>query len=155
MALRTIVAEGDEILRKQCKKVMIFDEKLEILVNDMKETLLHANGLGLAAPQIGFLKQIALIVDDNEEIITIINPEIVETKGEQISTEGCLSIPGIYGKLSRPAEVTLKAQDINGGFFTIKRDKITAVAICHETDHLKGVLFKDKVFEYVEEKNRK
>ncbi|MDF2685531.1 MAG: peptide deformylase [Clostridia bacterium] len=150
MALRTIVTEGYESLSKISKPVDNFDGRLEILINDMIDTVKNANGIGLAAPQIGILRRVAIVVDSDESVIVLVNPEIVEKHGEQVATEGCLSIPGVWGKTKRPAKVTIKAQDKNGKLFTLTREGITAVAFCHETDHLDGKLFRDKVLEYIE-----
>lgn len=151
MALRNIVTEGYESLSKICRPVDRFDKRLATLVEDMKDTLLEADGVGLAAPQIGVTRRIAVVLDDDgENIITLINPEIIKTEGEQIPTEGCLSVPGVWGKTKRPAKVTVKAYDVNGNEFTVTRDGITAVCFCHEIDHLDGILFREHVFEYVE-----
>ena len=151
MALRKIVKEGYESLYKVCRPVDQFDKRLEQLVADMKDTLLDANGAGLAAPQLGVTRRIAVILDDDDSIITFINPEIIKTEGEQIATEGCLSVPGVWGKTKRPAVVTVKAQDVKGNPFTITRDGMTGVAFCHEIDHLDGKLFREHVIEYIEE----
>jgi peptide deformylase len=154
MALRTIVTEGYESLSKISKPVDNFDGRLNILINDMVDTLKDAKGLGLAAPQIGILRRVAIVFDTDESVIVLVNPEIIEKQGEQIATEGCLSIPGVWGKTKRPAKVTIKAQDRNGKTFTLTREGITAVAFCHETDHLDGKLFRDKVFEYIEHEDK-
>jgi len=153
MALRKIVKEGDPVLAKVCRPVEVFDKKLVTLVEDMKETLADANGAGLAAPQVGIAKRLCIVVDDDDTMMTLINPQIVETKGEQIFTEGCLSVPGIWGKTRRPAEVTVRAYDVNGKAFTVTRTGITAVALCHEIDHLDGKLFRNHVFEYIREED--
>lgn len=150
MALRNIVTEGYESLSKISRPVEIFDDRLDILINDMIDTVRNAKGLGLAAPQVGITRRIAVVIDSDENVIVLINPEIIEKHGEQVATEGCLSIPGIFGKTKRPARVTIKAQDRNGNFFTLTREGITAVAFCHETEHLDGILFRDMVFEYID-----
>ena len=150
MALRNIVKEGDFVLRKKCKEVTDFNERLHILLDDMKETLIEADGAGLAAPQVGILKRVAIVsVDD--DYYEIINPEIIATSGEQTGPEGCLSVPGVYGTVSRPMKVTVKAQDRFGKEFTVSGEGLLARAFCHEIDHLDGTLFKDKVIEYYEE----
>ncbi len=150
MALRNIVKEGDSVLRKRCKEVTEFNERLHILLDDMKETLIEADGAGLAAPQVGILKRVAIVsVDD--DYYEIINPEIIATSGEQTGPEGCLSVPGVYGTVSRPMKVTVKAQDRFGKEFTVSGEGLLARAFCHEIDHLDGTLFKDKVIEYYEE----
>lgn len=150
MALREIVKEGCDCLEKVCRPVTSFDERLKVLVDDMMDTLEDANGLGLAAPQIGILRRLCVIVDSNETMLTLINPEIIDQKGTQNKTEGCLSVPHVWGKTERPAVVTVKAQDINGEYFTITRDDITAVCLCHEIDHLNGKLFREHVIEYID-----
>ncbi len=150
MALRNIVKEGDSVLRKRCKEVTEFNERLHILLDDMKETLIEADGAGLAAPQVGILKRVAIVsVDD--DYYEIINPEIIAVSGEQTGPEGCLSVPGVYGTVSRPMQVTVKAQDRFGKEFTVSGEELLARAFCHEIDHLDGTLFKDKVIEYYEE----
>ncbi len=153
MALREIVKEGYESLSKISKPVVSFDSRLELLVNDMRDTLIKADGLGLAAPQIGVVKRVILVVDgETEQIIALINPEIVSSSGSQNANEGCLSVPGVWGKTERPAVVTVKAQDVKGEWFEITRTGITAVALCHEIDHLNGILFREHVIEYLEER---
>ena len=147
MALRNIVKDGDPVLRKKCREVTSFDDRLHILLDDMKETLELANGAGLAAPQVGILKRVALVSVD-EDFFELINPQIIEAEGEQIDPEGCLSIPGVCGTVSRPYKVTVKAQDRDGNEFTATGEGLLARAFCHELDHLEGILFKDKVIEY-------
>lgn len=150
MALRNIVKDGDPILRKKCREVTEFNERLNVLLDDMKETLILANGAGLAAPQVGVLKRVALVsVDD--AFYELINPEIIETEGEEISPEGCLSLPGICGTVNRPYKVTVRAQDRFGKTFTARGEGLLARAFCHEIDHLDGILFEDKIIDYYEE----
>ncbi len=144
MAIRTIVKFGEDILDKQCRPVEKFDEKLFELLEDMKETLTDANGAGLAAPQVGILRQIC-IVDVGEGPIELINPEIIHTQGEQNGAEGCLSNPGQYGLVKRPMQVTVKAQDRNGNWFEKTGEGLCARAFCHEIDHLHGILFTSKM----------
>jgi peptide deformylase len=154
MALREIVTEGYESLSKISKPVTSFDSRLELLIKDMKDTLVNADGLGLAAPQIGVLRRVVIIVDgDTDQLVALVNPEIVSACGTQNANEGCLSIPGVWGKTERPAEVTVKAQDAKGEWFELTRNGITAVCICHEVDHLNGILFREHVIEYIEERN--
>jgi len=143
MALREIRKEGDPVLRKVCKPVENIDDRLSILLDDMAETMHNANGVGLAAPQIGIIKRIA-IVDTGEEILELINPEMIQSKGRQNSQEGCLSIPGLSGNVKRPLRVKIKAKDRAGNSFIYEAEGFTAVAICHELDHLDGILYKDK-----------
>lgn len=150
MAVRNIVKDGDEVLRKVCRPVEKFDEKLSDLIDDMFETMYKANGVGLAAPQIGILKRIA-VIDIGEGPHVFINPKIIDASGEQTDTEGCLSCPGVWGTVSRPNFVTVEAYDKNGDRFILSASELFARAICHELDHLDGKLFKDFVIEFVEE----
>ena len=150
MAIRKIVKEGDEILGKVCRPVTVFDDRLRLLVEDMKDTLADSNGVGLAAPQVGILKRLVLVLDeDDETVLVLANPEIVATSGTQTPTEGCLSVPGVWGKTVRPAQVTIRAQNEYGEEVTYTRTGITAVCFCHELDHLDGHLFRERVTEYV------
>ena len=144
--IREIVKEGDDVLRKVCRPVEKFDEKLHLLLDDMYETMLSADGVGLAAPQIGILRRIA-VIDVGEGKIELINPEIIKTSGEQTGDEGCLSSPGVFGKVTRPMNVTVKARDRFGKDFEISGKELLARAFCHEIDHLDGVLFVDKIEE--------
>ncbi len=146
MALRDIVQFGNDILRKKCRQVTVFDEKLAVLLDDMAETLHSAQGVGLAAPQVGILRR-AIVVDiqDKKGIVELINPEIIEMSGVQRGNEGCLSAPGEWCEVDRPAHVVVKAQNRNGGEFTITGDGLMARALCHEIDHLEGILFTDRV----------
>ena len=144
--IREIVKEGDDVLRKVCRPVEKFDEKLHLLLDDMYETMLSADGVGLAAPQIGILRRIA-VIDVGEGKIELINPEIIKTSGEQTGDEGCLSSPGVFGKVTRPMNVTVKARDRFGKEFEISGKELLARAFCHEIDHLDGVLFVDKIEE--------
>ena len=153
MALREIVTEGYESLSKISKPVTSFDSRLELLIKDMKDTLVKADGLGLAAPQIGVLRRVIIIVDgETDQLVALVNPEIVSATGSQYANEGCLSIPGVWGKTERPAEVTVKAQDSKGEWFELTRTGITAVCLCHEIDHLNGILFREHVIEYLEDR---
>lgn len=146
MALREIRKIGDDCLRKKCRKVEVFDNRLKTLIEDMIDTMYDAEGVGLAAPQVGILKQIVVIdIGDEGEVHVLINPEILSSEGSQIGGEGCLSIPGEYEDVERPNVVTVKAQNENGESFTLTGEGYLARAICHELDHLSGVLFVDKV----------
>ena len=149
--IREIIKEGDEVLRKKCHKVEKFDEKLHALLDDMYETMQEANGVGLAAPQVGILRRIA-VVDVGDGKIELVNPEIIKESGEQTGDEGCLSFPGKWGEVTRPMKVTVKAQDRFGNEFKIKGTELLARAFCHEIDHLDGVVFIDKVNKMIEEK---
>lgn len=146
MAIRRVREEGDEILRKKSKEVENIDEKIQELVQDMLETMHKYNGVGLAAVQVGVLKRIVVIdtYEPGEQFI-LINPEIVKTKGEQIVEEGCLSFPNKFGRITRPAEVTVKALNEKGEKIKLTAKELLAQALCHEIDHLNGELFIDKI----------
>ena len=144
MAILNIVKEGDPTLRKVCRPVTEITPRILTLLDDMRETLAEANGAGLAAPQVGILRRIAL-VDLGEEIVELINPEIVETEGEQEEVEGCLSVPDVWGVTRRPARVKVKALNREGEEFTVEGEGLNARCLCHEIDHLDGHLFTDNV----------
>ncbi len=141
MAVRKILNRKDPALSKKCHPVTSFDSKLHELLNDMTETLVDSGGVGLAAPQIGILRRVVLVMNEAEEIIELVNPEIVFTEGEQTGLEGCLSVAGYYGEVTRPYRVRVKAQDRNGNFFEVEDVGITARCFCHECEHLDGHLF--------------
>lgn len=146
MAIRNIRENGDEVLRKKCRAVETIDEKIKQLVQDMIETMHKNNGVGLAAPQVGILKRIAVIdIEDENGVIVLVNPQIIKEKGEQEVEEGCLSFPNQYAKIIRPAEVTVKFLNLDGKEKTIKAKELLAQAISHEVDHLDGILFMDKI----------
>lgn len=147
MALRTIITEGDPVLGKVCRPVEKFDGRLHDLLDDMKDTLIQSNGVGLAAPQIGILRRVALVMDPVENIIELINPVIVKAEGEQSGLEGCLSVPGKYGVVTRPMYVTVQAQDREGNTFQVSGEEITARCFCHELEHLDGHLFVERAEE--------
>ena len=149
MAIREIREKGDEILYKKCKAVVKFDEKLHILLDDMYETMQSRDGVGLAAPQVGILKR-AVVIDVGDGKIELINPEIVEESGEQTGSEGCLSLPGVFGEVTRPNVVTVKAQDRDGKWFKITGKELLARAFCHEIEHLDGKLFLDRVIRFID-----
>ena len=149
MAIREIREKGDEILYKKCKAVEKFDEKLHILLDDMYETMQSRDGVGLAAPQVGILKR-AVVIDVGDGKIELINPEIVEESGEQTGSEGCLSVPGVFGEVTRPNVVTVKAQDRDGKWFKITGKELLARAFCHEIEHLDGKLFLDRVIRFID-----
>lgn len=145
MALRDIVKEGDKTLTKMCRRIEKFDDKLAILFDDMAETLKVAEGVGLAAPQVGILRRVCIVdIGDEEGLIELVNPEIIEQSGTQCGAEGCLSFPNQYGVVERPMFVTVKAQDRNGNEFTVTGEGLKARAFCHEIDHLNGVVFKER-----------
>lgn len=151
MALRNIRLLGDEVLRKKSRPVEKIDERVLTLLDDMADTMYNCgNGAGLAAPQVGILKRI-VVIDIGEGLMNLINPEIIEAEGSREVIEGCLSIPGKWGKLMRPEKVKVKALDRNGKELIINGEGDLAKALCHEIDHLDGILFIDKVTEYVED----
>ena len=140
MALRKIVTVGDSVLNKVCRPVTKFDSRLHTLLDDMAETLEDANGVGLAAPQVGVLRRVVL-VDVGDEILELINPEIIKTEGEQTGLEGCLSVPGKYGIVTRPNVVAVRAQDRFGEWFEAEGEELIARCFCHELAHLDGQLY--------------
>lgn len=153
MALRNILKQGDETLAKHCRPVTVFDERLHTLLDDMRETLIESGGVGLAAPQIGILRRVVVLLDvnqDPEELIELVNPEVIEQSDEARVVEGCLSVPGVYGYVTRPQHAVIRAQDRFGNWFERTGEGIVAQCFCHETEHLEGHLFTEKVEEYVE-----
>ena len=140
MGLRKILDDKDPALHKVCKPVEKFDGKLHKLLDDMAETLEDANGVGLAAPQIGILRRV-VIVDTGEEILELVNPTMLETDGEQIGAEGCLSVPGKYGLVKRPMVAKVKAQDRYGDWYEVEGEELIARCFCHELDHLDGIVY--------------
>lgn len=149
MGIRQIRINGDEVLRKKSRVIEKIDERLITLVEDMIDTMYDANGVGLAAPQVGILKRV-VVIDVGNGPIVLINPEFIEKKGEKIDVEGCLSVPDKQGYVKRPEYVKVKALNLKGKEFTIEGEELLAVALCHEIDHLDGVLYIDKL-ERVEE----
>jgi len=151
MALRNILTKEQPNLYKTSRPVTDFNDRLHTLLDDMGETLIQSGGVGLAAPQVGILRRAVLVLetnveeDEDEYIIELINPEIVETEGEQTGAEGCLSVPGEYGIVTRPEYVKVRAQDRDGNWFEVEGEGLTARCFCHEIDHLDGVLFTSKV----------
>lgn len=145
MALREIVKKGDDVLNKKCHPVTKFDAKLHALLDDMRETLRQADGVGLAAPQVGILRRVVVVINEDDEIIELVNPEIIQTSGEQFGLEGCLSVPGRYGFVKRPMVVRVRAQDRDGNTFEVEDQGLTARCFCHEIDHLGGHLFDELV----------
>ena len=141
MALRKILTQGDSALEKVCRPVEKFDRKLHWLLDDMKETLEASGGVGLAAPQVGILRRVVIVVDEQDQMIELVNPVIIHQEGEQDGMEGCLSVPGMYGKVVRPNFVTVRAQDRNGNTFEVSGEELVARCFCHETEHLDGHLF--------------
>lgn len=144
MAIRPIITEGDPVLAKVCHPVTNFDNRLAELLDDMRETLAVANGVGLAAPQVGILRRVVLVLDtETDELLELVNPEIVECSGEQEGLEGCLSVPGKWGYVTRPDYVKVKAQDRSGNWFEAEGTGLTARCFCHELDHLDGHLYSE------------
>lgn len=143
MAVRNIVKIGDDVLRKVCRTQLTFDEKLAQILDDMKETMYKAEGVGLAAPQVGILRRFC-IVDTGDGLVELINPVIIEKSGEQTGSEGCLSIPDRYEEVTRPMFVTVRAQNRYGENIVVKGEGLKARAFCHEIDHLDGVLYIDR-----------
>ena len=143
MAIRTIRISTDEVLRKKCKVVKEITPNLLTLLDDMADTMYDANGVGLAAPQVGILKRV-VVIDIGEGLVELINPEILETSGSQIDDEGCLSVPGKYAPVDRPYYAKVKAMDRDGNEFIIEGEELMARALCHELDHLDGILYIDK-----------
>jgi peptide deformylase len=152
MAIRNIIKEGDEILRKKCRPVEVFDKRLWTLLDDMAETMYAADGVGLAASQVGVLKQV-IVIDIGEGLIELINPVVISEEGKQTDLEGCLSFPKQYGMVTRPLKVKVKAFDRNGKKFFVEGSELLARALCHEIDHLKGIVFKDLTEEILEEED--
>ena len=140
MGLRKILTDKEPALHKVCKPVTSFDKKLHKLLDDMRETLEEANGVGLAAPQVGILRRV-VIVDTGEEILELVNPSLLETDGEQEGAEGCLSVPGRYGIVKRPYYAKVQAQDRDGNWFEAEGEEIIARCFCHELDHLDGIIY--------------
>lgn len=150
MAIRNIVKEGDVLLTKVCRPVEKFDDRLACLIDDMLETLHDANGVGLAAPQVGILRRVVVIDLGDGHPIELINPTIIAKSGRQRELEGCLSCPGTWGYTKRPMWVKVRAQDRTGEWHEYEGRELLARAFCHELDHLDGILFRSRVVEYVD-----
>lgn len=144
MAIRTIRTEGEEVLRKKCREVMELTPRIQELIEDMLETMYEADGVGLAAPQVGVLRRI-VVIDVGDGPVILVNPEILETSGSQTGDEGCLSVPGKSGVVTRPNYVRVRAMDENMEPFEMEGEELFARAVCHECDHLDGILYVDKV----------
>ena len=150
MGLRKILTVEEPCLHKVCRPVEKFDKKLWKLLDDMKETLLDANGVGLAAPQVGILRRV-VIVDLGDEMLELVNPELLETSGEQEGAEGCLSVPGKYGLVKRPNMAKVRAQDRDGNWFEVEGEELIARCFCHELDHLDGIVYTEVMERYLTE----
>ena len=154
MAIRNIRKDGDEILRKKSKVVDVINDKIRILLQDMADTLYKADGVGLAAPQVGVLKRV-VVIDVGEGLLELVNPLFRSQSGQQTTTEGCLSVPGVYGELSRPSHVIVEALNAKGEKVVIEGEGLLATALCHELDHLDGILFKDKAIRILDPEDLK
>ena len=148
MGIRKIMTVKEPCLHKVCRPVEKFDGKLHKLLDDMKETLLDANGVGLAAPQVGILRRV-VVVDTGEEMLELVNPELLETSGEQEGAEGCLSVPGKYGLVKRPMVAKVRAQDRDGNWFEVEGEELIARCFCHEIDHLDGIVYTEVMERYL------
>ena len=140
MGIRKILTDKDPALHKVCRPVESFDRKLHKLLDDMADTMADANGVGLAAPQVGILRRV-VVVDTGEGVLELVNPELLETSGEQEGAEGCLSVPGRYGLVKRPYIAKVKAQDRDGNWFEVEGEELMARCFCHEIDHLDGIIY--------------
>ena len=153
MGLRKILTDKDPALHKVCKPVTNFDSKLFKLLDDMRDTLIESGGVGLAAPQVGILRRVVLVdvgMEENE-IVEFINPEMIETDGDQYGAEGCLSVPGKYGLVKRPMYAKVRAQDRNGDWFEAEGEELIARCFCHELDHLDGIVYTEVMDRYLTE----
>lgn len=150
MGLRKILTDQEPALHKVCRPVEKFDKRLHRLLDDMKETLLEANGVGLAAPQVGILRRV-VIVDTGSQILELVNPTLLETSGEQEGPEGCLSVPGRYGLVKRPYVAKVRAQDRDGEWFEAEGEELIARCFCHELDHLDGILYTEVMERFLTE----
>ena len=154
MGLRKILTDKEPCLHKVCRPVEKFDGRLHKLLDDMKETLEDAQGVGLAAPQVGILRRV-IVVDTGEEMLELVNPELLETSGEQVGAEGCLSVPGKYGLVKRPMVAKVRAQDRDGNFFEVEGEELIARCFCHEIDHLDGILYTQVMERFLTEEELK
>ena len=150
MGIRKIMTVKEPCLHKVCRPVEKFDGKLHKLLDDMKETLLDANGVGLAAPQVGILRRV-VVVDTGEEMLELVNPELLETSGEQEGAEGCLIVPGKYGLVKRPMVAKVRAQDRDGNWFEVEGEELIARCFCHEIDHLDGIVYTEVMERFLTE----
>ena len=150
MGIRKILTDEESALHKVCKPVSAFDAKLHKLLDDMRETLLQVNGVGLAAPQVGILRRV-VIVDTGEDILELVNPTMLETDGEQTGAEGCLSVPGKYGLVKRPYYAKVRAQDRYGEWFEAEGEELIARCFCHELDHLDGIVYTEVMDRFLTE----
>ena len=150
MGLRKILTDKEPALHKVCKPVEKFDWRLHKLLDDMRETLVDSNGVGLAAPQVGILRRV-VVVDTGEEILELVNPTMLETDGEQVGAEGCLSVPGKYGLVKRPYYAKVRAQDRDGDWYEVEGEELIARCFCHELDHLDGIVYTEVMDRFLTE----
>lgn len=150
MAIRNIRKDGDEVLRKKSREVEVITDKVIMLLEDMADTMYKADGVGLAAPQVGILKRI-IVVDAGNGLHQLINPRIISESGEQIGVEGCLSVPELIGEVKRPAKLRVEALNTKGQTIVVEGEGMLARALCHEIDHLDGILFKDKAIRFIDQ----
>lgn len=151
MAIRNIVIQGDPLLTKRCRPVTEFNARLHQLLDDMRDTLTEVQGAGLAAPQVGVLRRAVVVVDDEDQMVELVNPEIVSESGEQTGPEGCLSVPGKWGMVTRPYRVKVRAQDRFGAWFEREGEELTARCFCHEIEHLDGHLYVEHIDHFLTE----
>jgi len=155
MALRKIALEGEACLSKMCRPVTDFNSRLHTLLDDLADTLADSGGVGLAAPQVGVLRRVCVVLDEEDQLIELVNPEIIYTEGEQTGLEGCLSVPGKYGVVTRPEVVRVRAQDRDGDWFEAEAEGLTARAFCHEIEHLDGHLFVEHIDHFLTDEELK
>lgn len=155
MALRKIALEGEACLSKVCRPVTDFNSRLHTLLDDLADTLADSGGVGLAAPQVGVLRRVCVVLDEEDQLIELVNPEIIRTEGEQTGLEGCLSVPGKWGIVTRPNRVRVRAQDRDGNWFEAEAEGLTARAFCHEIEHLDGHLFVEHIDHFLTEEELK
>ena len=151
MALRKIALEGEECLTRVCRPVTDFNSRLHTLLDDMADTLAESGGVGLAAPQVGILRRVCVVLDEDDQLIELVNPEIIRTEGEQTGLEGCLSVPGKYGLVKRPNYAKVRAQDRDGEWFEVEGEELMARCFCHELEHLDGHLYTEKMDRFLTE----
>ena len=150
MGLRKILTDKEPALHKVCREVTAFDWRLHKLLKDMKDTLIDSNGVGLAAPQVGILRRV-VVVDLGDEILELVNPTLIETSGEQVGPEGCLSVPGKYGLVKRPYYAKVRAQDRDGNWYEAEGEELIARCFCHELDHLDGIIYTEVMERFLSE----
>mgnify|MGYP000313219374 FL=1 len=155
MALRKIALQGEPCLTKVCRPVTEFNDRLHVLLDDLADTLEDSGGVGLAAPQVGVLRRVCVVLDEEDQLIELVNPEIIRTEGEQTGLEGCLSVPGKYGEVTRPEIVRVRAQDRDGNWFEVEDEGLTARCFCHEIEHLDGHLFVEHIDHFLTEEELK